>query len=69
MSTPIDRIDIEVASRYLLDEELDAAVQRLQEAALLTGTHGILVTRVAPGRYTAALSDQVPFGMTRELLP
>jgi hypothetical protein len=69
MSTPIDRIDIEVASRYLLDEELDAAVQRLQEAALLTGTHGILVTRVAPGRYTAALSDQVPFGMTHELLP
>lgn len=67
MSTPIDRIDIEVASRYLLDEELDAAVQRLQEVALLTGTHGILVTRVGPGRYTAALSDQVPFGMTREL--
>jgi len=67
MSTPIDRIDIEVASRYLLDEELDAAVQRLQEVALLTGTHGILVTRIGPGRYTAALSDQVPFGMTREL--
>ena len=66
MSTPIDRIDIEVASRYLLDEELDAAVQRLQEVALLTGTHGILVTRIGPGRYTAALSDQVPFGMTRE---
>jgi hypothetical protein len=69
MSTPIDHIDIEVASRYLLDEELDAAVQRLQEAALPAGTHGILVTRVGPGRYTAALSDQVPFGMTRELLP
>jgi hypothetical protein len=68
MSTPIDHIDIEVASRYLLDEELDAAVQRLQEAALPAGTHGILVTRVGPGRYTAALSDQVPFGMTRELL-
>jgi len=67
MSTPIERIDIEVASRYLLDEELDAAVQRLQEVALLTGTHGILVTRIGPGRYTAALSDQVPFGMTREL--
>ena len=67
MSTPIDRIDIEVASRYLLDEELDAAVHRLQEVALLTGTHGILVTRIGPGRYTAALSDQVPFGMTREL--
>jgi hypothetical protein len=26
------------------------------------------VTRIAPGRYTATLSDQVPFGMTRELI-
>jgi len=68
LSTPMDRIEIDVASRHLLDEELEAAVRRLQEAALLTGTHGILVTRVAPGRYTAALSDQVPFGMTRELI-
>lgn len=68
MSTPIDRIDIDVDRRHLLDEELDAAVRRLQEIALPTGTHGILVTRIAPGRYTATLSDQVPFGMTRELL-
>ena len=69
MSTPIDRIDIDVASRQLLDQELDAAVRRLQEVALPAGTHGILVTRVAAGRYTATLSDQVPFGMTRELIP
>ena len=69
MSTPIDRIDIDVASRQLLDQELDAAVRRLQEVAHPAGTHGILVTRVAPGRYTATLSDQVPFGMTRELIP
>jgi hypothetical protein len=69
MSTPIDRIDIDVPSRHLLDQELDAAVGRLQEVALPAGTHGILVTRVAPGRYTATLSDQVPFGMTRELIP
>jgi hypothetical protein len=69
MSTPIDRIDIDVESRHLLDQVLDAAVRRLQEAALPAGTHGILVTRVGPGRYTAALSDEVPFGVTRELLP
>jgi hypothetical protein len=69
MSTSTDRIDIEVTNRHHLDEELDAAVHRLQEVALLTGTHGILVTRLGPGRYTVALSDQVPFGMTRELLP
>lgn len=67
MSTFTDRIDIQVTSRHLLDEELDAAVRRLQEVALLTGTHGILVTRIGPGHYTAALSDQVPFGMTHEL--
>ncbi|MBT2532266.1 hypothetical protein J7E83_09030 [Arthrobacter sp. ISL-48] len=67
MSTSTDSIEIQVTSRHLLDEEIDAAVRRLQEVALLTGTHGILVTRTGPGRYTAALSDQVPFGMTREL--
>jgi hypothetical protein len=35
---------------------------------MVTGTHGILLTRHKPGHYTAALSDQVPFGMTRELV-
>jgi hypothetical protein len=68
MSTSSDSIDIQVTSRHLLDEQIDAAVRRLQEVALLTGTHGILVTRIGPGRYTVALSDQVPFGMTRELV-
>ena len=48
--------------------QLDDAVRTLQELAMESGTHGILITRHAPGRYTAALSDQVPFGMTRELV-
>jgi hypothetical protein len=43
-------------------------VRGLQELAMATGTHGILLTRHKPGHYTAALSDQVPFGMTRELV-
>ena len=68
MSTSSESIEIQVTSRHLLDEQIDAAVSLLQEVALPTGTHGILLTRVAPGRYTAALSDQVPFGMTRELI-
>ena len=68
MSTSSESIEIQVTSRHLLDEQSDAAVRRLQEVALPSGTHGILLTRVAPGRYTAALSDQVPFGMTRELI-
>jgi hypothetical protein len=68
MSTVNHRIDIQVSSRHLLDERLEAAVRDLQEVAMLSGTHGILLTRNEPGHYTAALSDQVPFGMTRELI-
>ncbi|WP_427132711.1 hypothetical protein [Pseudarthrobacter sp. S9] len=66
MST-IERIDIQVTSRHLLDERLDAAVRNLQEIAVLTGTHGILITRNGPGHFTAELSDQVPYGIS-ELL-
>jgi hypothetical protein len=68
MSTLAEAIDIQVTSRQLLDERLDAVVRNLQEVAMPAGTHGILITRNGPGHYTAALSDQVPFGMTRELI-
>ena len=61
-------IDIQVDNRKVLDERLDAAVKCLQEAAMLTRTHGIVVTRNRPGSYTAALSEEVPFGMTREVI-
>ena len=67
MTTLLDSIDIHITSRCALHERLDEAVKNLQELAMLTGTHGILVTRNSPGHYTAALSDQVPFGMTREV--
>lgn len=65
---PSTTIDIHVEDRQILDERLDAAVKDLQEAAMLTGTHGIIVTRNRPGSYTATLSEQVPFGMTREII-
>jgi hypothetical protein len=68
MTTANEYIEIQVDSRRHLDERLNDAVQGLQRLAMLTGTHGILLTRHKPGHYTAALSDQVPFGMTRELL-
>lgn len=67
MTTITDRIEIQVDSRRVLDERLNDAVRDLQEQAMLTGTHGILITRHEPGHYSAALSDQVPFGMTREV--
>jgi hypothetical protein len=68
MTTSIETIEIQVDSRRVLDERLEEAVRGLQEVAMVSGTHGILLTRHKPGHYTAALSDQVPFGMTRELV-
>ncbi|KQN84555.1 MULTISPECIES: hypothetical protein [unclassified Arthrobacter] len=68
MTTITECIEIQVDSRQVLDERLDDAVRGLQQIAMATGTHGILITRHKPGHYTAALSDQVPFGMTRELI-
>ena len=68
MTDLLDSIDIRVTSRHALDEHLEAAEKELQDLAMLTGTHGILVTRHRPGNYTAALSEQVPFGMTREVI-
>jgi hypothetical protein len=68
MTTASECIEIRVDSRRLLDDRLNEAVLGLQRLAMLAGTHGILLTRHQPGHYTAALSDQVPFGMTRELV-
>ena len=66
MTTITESIEIQVDNRRVLDDRLDDAVRGLQQLAMTTGTQGILLTRHKPGHYTAALSDQVPFGMTRE---
>jgi hypothetical protein len=66
MNTITESIEIQVDNRRVLDDRLNEAVRGLQQLAMTTGTHGILLTRHKPGHYTAALSDQVPFGMTRE---
>ena len=66
MTTITEPIEIQVDNRRVLDDRLNDAVRGLQQLAKTTGTHGILLTRHKPGHYTAALSDQVPFGMTRE---
>ncbi|WP_426979280.1 hypothetical protein ACQCSU_08380 [Pseudarthrobacter sp. O4] len=68
MTTITQSIEIQVDNRHVLDERLNEAEQGLQQLAMITGTHGILLTRHRPGHYTAALSDQVPFGMTQELV-
>jgi hypothetical protein len=64
----VTAIDIHATSPHVLEERLEAAVKDLQEAAMLTKAHGILVTRHRPGSYSAALSDKVPFGITREVV-
>jgi hypothetical protein len=68
MTTITESIEIQVDSRHVLDDRLNDAVRGLQQLAMKTGTHGILLTRHKPGHYTAALSDQVPFGVTQELV-
>ncbi len=68
MTTASECIEIQVDNGRLLDDRLNDAVLGLQRVAMLTGTQGILLTRHKPGHYTAALSDQVPFGMTREVI-
>lgn len=58
---------IQVADRASIDRELDTAVAALREQALHERRRcGILVTRQGPDSFTVALSDAVPFGLTRE---
>ncbi|WP_285251073.1 hypothetical protein [Pseudarthrobacter sp. fls2-241-R2A-168] len=61
-----DHIEIRVESAFQIEERLNSAVKDLQALAVRAGTHGILVTRLEPGHFRVSLSDQVPFGVTRE---
>ena len=59
-------LTVNARNRKSLDLELDAAVAKLREHALLGGARGILVTRYTSESFTVALSDDVPFGLTLE---
>lgn len=63
-------VDVEVfgtsSSRSDLDRLLEEAVETLRARTLSDGRQGILVTRHSYGSFTVALSDAVPFGLTRE---
>jgi hypothetical protein len=59
-------VDVRVDNAGQIEDRLNSAVQDLQVKATRLRTHGILVTRLNPGHYRVALSDQVPFGLTRE---
>lgn len=59
-------LTLTVADRKSMDSQLDDAVSAAKAAALAGKRHGILVTRHSMDRFTVALSESVPFGMTRE---
>lgn len=59
-------LTLTVADRASMDSELDAAVTAAKAHALAGKSHGILVTRHGVDTFTVALSDTVPFGLTRE---
>ncbi|WP_045732608.1 hypothetical protein [Pseudarthrobacter chlorophenolicus] len=55
-----------VSDRQSMDNQLDAAVSVARKHAM-DSRHGILVTRHGVNKFTVALSDAVPFGITQEL--
>jgi hypothetical protein len=66
MRNQAEHLEVLVTEPVRLHELLDDAEAALRETAMHCRTAGILVTRHAPGRYTLALSDAVPFGETHE---
>ncbi|WP_258062043.1 hypothetical protein [Arthrobacter sp. ZGTC412] len=63
-----EQVEVRVDSAGEVEDRLNSAVRGLQVIAARTRTHGILVTRLSPGHFRVSLSDQVPFGLTRELV-
>lgn len=55
-----------VLDRQSMDSELDVVVSAAMEQAVADRCHGILVTRHDANKFTVALTDAVPFGLTRE---
>jgi hypothetical protein len=53
-------------NRDVIERGLNQAVNLTRAKALSEGLRGILVTQEAPGLFTTALNDDVPFGLTRE---
>lgn len=64
-STTHEYVEVRVESACQIEERLNAAVQDLQPFAART-RNGILVTRLNPGHFSISLSEEVPFGLTRE---
>mgnify|MGYP003575033031 CR=1 FL=1 len=66
MNTATDAsVEVRVETAAQLEDRLNAAIQHLQPQAARSG-HGILVTRLNAGHFSISVSDEVPFGLTRE---
>jgi hypothetical protein len=67
MKTAIDlAIAVTATDRASMERRLDEAVTIARACAMQEGRQGILVTRHDFDSFTVALSDAVPFGLTRE---
>ena len=64
--TAFEKTEVVVREARELGHALDSGIRSLQAKALAHGTAGILVTKLAPGRFTLELSHDVPFGYTYE---
>lgn len=65
-STEDVAILVRVANRANMERQLDEAVASARMKAMTEGLRGILVTRLGFDTFSVALSDDVPFGQTRE---
>lgn len=68
MNTVIARKKITVSTVDQAHRLLNAAVEEFQREAAIDRLYGVLVTKTGPGQYTVELSDQVPYGITEELV-
>ncbi|MEV4954125.1 hypothetical protein [Paenarthrobacter nitroguajacolicus] len=59
-------IEIRVDNRSAMDDCLNSAVERVMEVALQRQLYGILVTRLAGGRFRVELNESVPYGYTEQ---
>jgi hypothetical protein len=59
-------LTVTVTDRADMDRQLDEAVAVARERGTRGRRQGILVTRHGHDFFTVALSDTVPFGLTRE---
>jgi hypothetical protein len=68
MRTTIDlAIAVTAIDRASMERRLNEAVTAAMTRAMQEGRQGILVTQHDYDSFTVSLSDDVPFGLTREL--